>query len=80
MLRHGVGKVSMMDASTGMLKKAKEKLVENCMEANVDVKQAFLPSMPYADESFDAVMINQVSVRFNINYPYYICLYRSNKE
>ncbi|XP_063405627.1 demethylmenaquinone methyltransferase-like [Mytilus trossulus] len=59
-LKHGVRKLSMMDASKGMLTKANEKLVAMGLSSYVDVKQALLPNLPYADNTFDVVMMNQV--------------------
>lgn len=50
----------MIDASNGMLSKAKEKIDAMNLSDSVDVKQAFLPKIPFADNTFDVVMINQV--------------------
>ena len=50
----------MIDASNGMLSKAKEKIDAMNLSDYVDVKQAFLPKIPFADNTFDVVMINQV--------------------
>lgn len=63
-LKHGVRKLSMMDASKGMLTKANEKLVAMGLSSYVDVKQALLPNLPYADNTFDVVMMNQVRKLF----------------
>jgi len=57
--KHGIGKITMIDASEGMLNKAKNKL-EYYKETIHEIKQAVLPVLPYADESFDAVTFIQV--------------------
>ncbi|XP_061195245.1 malonyl-[acyl-carrier protein] O-methyltransferase-like [Saccostrea echinata] len=49
----------LMDASEGMLNKAKAKLTASC-RTQLSFKQAVLPVIPYEDNSFDAGMINHV--------------------
>ena len=60
--KFGVRNISMIDASNGMLSKAKEKIDAMNLSDYVDVKQAFLPKIPFADNTFDVVMINQVII------------------
>ncbi|KAK3086860.1 hypothetical protein FSP39_024484 [Pinctada imbricata] len=59
MLKYGVGKISLVDASQGMLEKARGKLDEN-KDRIGDIKEAVLPFLPFDDGTFDAAMINQV--------------------
>ncbi|KAK3086398.1 hypothetical protein FSP39_017873 [Pinctada imbricata] len=61
LLQHGVGKVTLADANRGMLKKAKEKLeLGNHLHTVVDIREAVLPSLPFQDQTYDAIMMNQV--------------------
>ena len=46
-----------LDASTGMLDQAREKLANF---SNVTLSEGNLPELPFADNSFDAIMTNQV--------------------
>ena len=60
-LDNGIGKVSCFDASEGMLSKAKNKLsVYIANKKVVEIKQGFLPKIPYEDCIFDAVTFVQV--------------------
>ena len=58
-LQHGIGKLTMFDASTGMITHAKEK-VEEYKEKVVEIKEHKLPTIPYPDDSFDVVTLIQV--------------------
>jgi ubiquinone/menaquinone biosynthesis C-methylase UbiE len=61
MLDAGVGKVTLLDANEGMLGKAKEKLQRYITDGRIaEVRQHALPTIPFPDESFDCMMINQV--------------------
>lgn len=54
--------MTLLDASSGMLEKAKEKLSDHIASGKVkDVVQATMPPLPFPDESFDAVMFNLVN-------------------
>ena len=58
----GIGKISLMDASGDILKCARQNLkdaIDNGII--VDITQAKLPSLPYEDGTFDAVLFNYVS-------------------
>ncbi|XP_061178468.1 demethylmenaquinone methyltransferase-like [Saccostrea echinata] len=50
----------LMDASEGMISKAKAKLSPDPAKTSLSFKQVVLPEMPYDDNSFDAAMINLV--------------------
>jgi len=58
-LQNGIGKITMLDANEGMLDRAKEK-VKNYDNKVMEIRQHRLPSLPYPDESFDAVAFVQV--------------------
>ena len=58
-LQSGIGKLTMMDASEGMLQRAREK-VGNYGNAVREVICHQLPTIPYPDESFDVVALIQV--------------------
>ena len=75
----------MIDASNGMLSKAKEKIDAMNLSDSVDVKQAFLPKIPFADNTFDVVMINQVLHHLDKkhdgnNYPHILETFREVKR
>lgn len=62
-IQHGVGHVTLLDASPGMLEKAKSKLSEHIASGKVtDVIEAMIPMLPFPDGSFDAIMYNLVSI------------------
>ena len=54
--------LALMDASEGMLSKAKAKLEVGDTKTRLSYKQVCLPHMPYDDNSFDSAMINLVSI------------------
>ena len=61
MLDAGVGKINMFDGSEGMLKQARAKIQEYLETPRVvGIQQNFLPSLPFDDEHFNAVMFMQV--------------------
>ena len=60
LLDKGVGKVTMIDGNQGMLDTAKTKLQHYVSDGKLTVQQAILPEIPFPDNQFDAVMINQV--------------------
>ena len=57
-LKEGIGKLTMVDASAGMLFKAREKVSE--YSNVVEIKKVVLPKLSYEDNSFDAVALIQV--------------------
>ena len=60
----GVGKVSLQDANSEMLKVAKKKLSDAIDKKIVDVViQKTLPELPYDSSKFDAVMFNAVCTK-----------------
>ena len=62
LIEHGVGHVTLLDASSGMLEKAKAKLSDDIDSGKVkDVVEATMPPIPFPDASFDVVMFNMVS-------------------
>lgn len=61
LLKYGVGHVTLFDASSGMLDKAKTKLAEYIASGRVaGITEGKMPPLPYADNTFDAVMFNLV--------------------
>jgi len=58
-LQNGIGKLTMFDANEGMLGRAKEK-VAGYNNKVTEIRQHALPSIPYPDESFDAIAFVQV--------------------
>ena len=55
--------LSLIDASEGMLNKAKGKLTsESTGTTQLSFRQVILPDMPFPDNSFDAGMINLVCI------------------
>ena len=59
----GVGKISLLDASTEMMNIAKDKLKHAIQQNIVDAcVEAVLPDLPFEDGMFDAVMYNNVSL------------------
>ena len=52
-----VGGLSMIDASEGMLKAARQKVENN---PSVTILKATIPVLPFEDATFDVVMFNQV--------------------
>ncbi|XP_045196957.2 ubiquinone/menaquinone biosynthesis C-methyltransferase UbiE-like [Mercenaria mercenaria] len=57
----GVGQISLLDASSGMLEKARAKLSGYMSRGIVrDIVEAKMPPIPFPDDSFDAVMFNVV--------------------
>lgn len=62
LLEAGVGKVNMFDGSEGMLKQSKAKLQKFIDSKQiVELRQHLLPTLPFEDNKFDAVMFMQVS-------------------
>ncbi len=55
-----VGRVAAMDMSRGMVEVARAKLRDQAAAARVGFHQGSIAALPFAAESFDAVMINQV--------------------
>jgi len=63
LLQYGCGYVTLLDASPGMLEKAREKMAQQIQSGRVkEVIEAKLPAIPYPDQTFDAVMFNLVLV------------------
>lgn len=61
-LEYGVNSVSLLDASRGMLDKARENLLMEIEAGKVkSVVHATMPPLPFPDNSFDVVMFNMVS-------------------
>ena len=58
----GIGKMTLLDASSEMLTVAKEKLNDAIVNNVVDaVVRAKLPVLPFAEKSFDVVLYSHVS-------------------
>ena len=67
LLQLGVGKISMFDASMGMLKQAENKLRLFIDEGRVgELSQGILPKIPFESNQFDAIMFNCVSINIKI--------------
>ncbi|KAK2175006.1 hypothetical protein NP493_755g02053 [Ridgeia piscesae] len=58
LLDAGLGRITMMDGSDGMLKTAHMKTAN--YQSIAEYRLARLPQLPFPDESFDVVMFNQV--------------------
>jgi ubiquinone/menaquinone biosynthesis C-methylase UbiE len=58
----GAKQITLLDASSKMLDKARSKLKE-CIEKGMiaGIIEAKMPPMPFPDDTFDAVMFNVVS-------------------
>lgn len=60
LLQWGLGKVTLYDASAGMLAMAKQNLHQYITDGRVcDVKQGLMPKLPFPSDTFDVVMFNQ---------------------
>ena len=60
----GIGKMTLLDASSEMLALAKENIDYAIKDKKIDaVVRTTLPNLPFADRTFDAVMFNQVGNR-----------------
>ena len=71
LLKHGVGKVSLMDANEDMLQKAKEKINDMQKMKSVDaLMTSVLPEVPFCDNSFDACIINMVGIFVSPTLPF----------
>lgn len=55
-----VGRVDLLDISDGMLSRARAKLADRAADGRAAFHNGRIDAMPFADESFDAVMFNQV--------------------
>jgi len=60
LLENGIGSVTMIDGSNGMLKKAEEK-VKRFGSKVKEIKQHILPTLPYPDSSFDVITLIEVA-------------------
>ena len=60
LLEMGLGHVTMLDASEGMLNKARVKMEP--FKDKVTIKQGVLPDLPFPNGTFDMVMFNLVSI------------------
>lgn len=61
LLDKGIGRVTLLDGSEGMMSKAKKKLSSYIQEGRVvDLRIHHLPSLPFEDKQFDVVMFNHV--------------------
>lgn len=58
-LQNGIGHLTMIDASVGMLERAKQKVKGYVNEVR-ELKQHRLPTLPFEDETFDCVTLVQV--------------------
>ena len=58
-LKEGIGKLTMIDASQAFLSEAETK-VSKYANNIIEIKQVFLPKLPYPDNSFDVVAFLQV--------------------
>lgn len=60
LLDHGLGKITLLDASREMLTVAKEKLSDAIEDKRIDaIVDTTLPNLPFADRTFDAVLFYQ---------------------
>lgn len=58
-LQNGIGHLTMIDASAGMLERAKQKVKSYTKEVK-ELKQHMLPTIPFDDDTFDCVTLVQV--------------------
>ncbi|WAR12737.1 hypothetical protein MAR_026917, partial [Mya arenaria] len=59
LLERGLGQVTMIDASSGMLQQARDKLGHALADGRVkQMLEVKLPELPFPDKTFDAVMFN----------------------
>ncbi|XP_045206604.2 uncharacterized protein LOC123558820 [Mercenaria mercenaria] len=66
LIGYGVGKVTLMDASSGMLRQARAKLVDAIAENTVvSIIKNKLPEMPFGDGTFDVVLFSLVLHHLN---------------
>ena len=62
LLDAGLGHVTMFDASSGMLQKARDKVSAELSAGRVvDINEGRLPTLPYPDSKFDAVIFSLVN-------------------
>lgn len=60
LLDHGIGKITLLDASKEMLTVAKEKLSHDIDDKRIDaIVETTLPNLPFADRTFDSVLFYQ---------------------
>ncbi|CAH1798929.1 unnamed protein product [Owenia fusiformis] len=59
LLKEGLGHVTLLDASEGMLHVAKKKLQTFIEDGRAEVKHGIMPDLDFPDDTFDAVMFNQ---------------------
>jgi ubiquinone/menaquinone biosynthesis C-methylase UbiE len=55
-----VGRIEAVDLNTGMLAQAAEKLDAEVQAGRIAFQEASIDSLPFEDQSFDAIVINQV--------------------
>ena len=69
MIKHGIGKVTLLDASEEMLNKARDKL-KDAVKQNivVDIVKAVMPTLPFDDNSFNVILFSAVSSCFLLGY------------
>jgi len=60
LLENGIGSITMIDGSKGMLEKAGEKVKKFGSKVK-EVKQHILPTLPYPDNSFDVITLIEVA-------------------
>ena len=61
LLKLGIGRITLIDASPGMLTVANENLKRYREKKKVHIVEATFPPFPFKDNTFDAIMFNQVS-------------------
>ena len=69
MIKHGIGKVTLLDASEEMLNKARDKL-KDAVKQNivVDIVKSVMPTLPFEDNSFDVILFSAVRSSFFLGY------------
>ena len=72
LIKHGVGKLTLLDASEEMLNKARDK-IKDAVKQNVvvDIVKAVMPTLPFEDNSFDVILFSAVSSSFFLRYRYH---------
>ncbi len=55
-----VGRISAVDLNDDMLNRARNKLADECQRGRIDFHRASIDALPFADATFDGILINQV--------------------
>ena len=62
LMKMGIGEITLLDSSPEMLTVAGENIAQYAKHKTAHSVEAVIPSFPFDDNSFDAVMFNQVNI------------------